>query len=68
MLCILTAAVENRAGMLGLIIEGGALAYVDPIQAPLFVFVRLGIFAFGLTWSGYERLILEKASIDKIVL
>jgi hypothetical protein len=60
--------VENGAGMSGLIIEGGALAYVDSIQAPLFVLVRLVIFAFGLMWSGYERLILEKASIDKIVL
>jgi MFS family permease len=61
------AAVENGAGMLGPIV-GGALAYVDPIQAPLFAVVGLYAFVFGLVWWGYERLVLEKASIDKKVL
>jgi hypothetical protein len=61
------AAVENGAGMLGPIL-GGALAYVDPIQAPLFAVVGLYAFVYGLVWWGYESLVLGKASEDKKVL
>lgn len=45
------AAVENSAGMLGPIL-GGALAYVDPIKAPLMAVVGLYVIVFGLVWWG----------------
>jgi MFS family permease len=53
------AAVESGAGMLGPVL-GGALAYVDPIQAPLMAVVALYALVFGLVAWGYERFVLRR--------
>ena len=54
----LLASVESGAGMIGPAL-GGALAYVHPVQAPLFCVVGLYIVVYILVSWGYEQLVLK---------
>ena len=55
----LLASVESGAGMIGPAL-GGALAYLHPIQAPLFSVVGLYAIVYLLVAWGYEKLILKR--------